>query len=109
MGGRSLGEALIPILKGGSVIHKLIDLSGNNCNLLSETKLEKWRQWKNSGKDVRTDFVDVKWGRERLFERTGVKVYPMTKNIKIELIDDPHYEKRFPRASRTQIEKWHSK
>jgi len=77
--------------------------------LLNIENYPKWVNWKYYGTDVRTNLVDSKYGRDKIFEKTGVRVYPLLKNVKIELQDDPHYEKRFPRASKTIIEKWHSK
>lgn len=70
---------------------------------------DKWQKWKNSGTNIRPNLVDTTWGRDKIYEQTGVRVYPMMKKVKIELIDDPHYEKQFPRAPKPFVEKWHSK
>ena len=70
---------------------------------------ERWIMWKNYGKDVRTNLVDSKYGRDKIYEETGVRIYPMMKNVKIELKDDPHYEKQFPRTSVSTLKKYHAK
>lgn len=77
--------------------------------ILNIENYEKWQDWRYYGADVNVRSVEYEEGRKKIFNQTGVKVYPMMKNIKIELKDDPHYEKRFPRASKSTIEKWHSK
>ena len=69
----------------------------------------KWRAYKDSDKNVQTHGLSEEYYRKRLFEKTGVRVYPFTKELKIEMIDDNVKEKRFPRASTYYMEKWESK
>ena len=54
------------------------------------------------------DWTESKRGRDFIFRHTGVRVYPFVKPLKIEVRDDPHPEKRFPRASPVVLSKWHA-
>lgn len=79
--------------------------------LINIEDYNKWYIWKNGKNDISINTLsnmDSKWGRERLFKLTGVQVYPMMKNIKIEMVNDPHYEKKFPRIPAPYMKKWHS-
>ena len=69
---------------------------------------EKWKKYRESDRTVTTNWVDTQFGRDKLFEWTGVRTYPFVKNLKIEMIDDPIREKRFPRASSYQLAQWES-
>lgn len=66
----------------------------------------KWRDYKESDKKADTGWATDEYGRNRLFEQTGVRIYPLTKELKIEMIDDPIKEKRFPRASPYYLAEW---
>ncbi len=71
--------------------------------ILNIEDFDRWREWKaahsyRENKHTRAGTVDSKYGRDAFFRRTGVRAYPMVKNLKIELRDDPHREKTFPRT-----------
>lgn len=67
-----------------------------------------WRKFKESNKKADVNWIDSQYGRDRLFNQTGVRIYPFVKSLKIEVRDDPHPEKRFPRASPITLSKWHT-
>jgi len=82
--------------------------------ILSIEDYDKFQEWRNKINihDPKTSQVgrniDSKWGRSAFFNATGIKVYPMVKNLKIEMIDDPRREKKFPRAGQAQVIQWHT-
>lgn len=76
--------------------------------LINIEDYKKWFNWKYYGPKVDTRIIEFEQGRKKIFNKTGVMIYPMMKNIKIEMKDDPHYEKHFPRTSKDYLKKWHS-
>lgn len=79
--------------------------------ILNIENYKKWQHWKASGKDIphRTlSLMDTKWRRDQVFDWCGVRVYPMMKNVKLEMVDDPHYEKIFPRVKPSLMSQWQS-
>jgi len=76
--------------------------------ILNIEDYDKWYKWKESGKDISTQRAEFEWGRNYIFNETGIKIYPMVKNLKIELRDDRHPEKQFPRVSKDKVIAWHT-
>ena len=70
--------------------------------------IKVWKKYKESNKDVSTNWTETQYGRDRMFKQTGVRIYPFVKPLKIEVKDDPHKEKTFPRASSYYLSEWHS-
>jgi len=69
---------------------------------------DKWKQYRNSDKYVALNWTETKRGRDFIFNNTGVRIYPFVKPLKIEVKDDPHPEKMFPRVSPSTVAKWHA-
>ena len=67
-----------------------------------------WKKYKESHKDVPTNWTETQYGRDRMFKQTGIRIYPFVKPLKIEVKDDPHKEKTFPRVSTHYLSEWHS-
>jgi len=70
--------------------------------------LKQWKKYRNreQSTNVNLRMADSKYGRDLIFRRTGVRIYPLTQPLKIEIIDDPHPEKKFPRVGSHYMEKW---
>jgi len=88
-------------------------------NVENEKKWLDWttRQWKKK-EDTYSYFLrkydkimrlSRKEDRELFFKDTGVRVYPYKKGTKIEMLNDPKYEKKVPTVSGKYLKKWRNK
>ena len=73
-------------------------------NIEDDNKYQKWKRDPESMTYFMFD-IDQDKDREGLFNSTGVRAYPYEKGMKLKLIDDPKFEKPFPKFENWQLSK----